>query len=122
MSKMDSRSTQPQIDMESINADLLKIESLISTANRLVDEGRIVDLAALQERTNQVCDAAVQLAPQDAKPLIPAMELVLTQLDSLTENLTKRYGDLPSFSSRVGSDTAASVYAQTEVPPLSGPV
>jgi hypothetical protein len=113
MNKMDSRSTPPQIDMESINSDLLKIESLISTANRLVDEGRIVDLAALQERTKQVCDAAVQLAPQDAKPLIPAMESVLAQLDSLTENLTKRYGDLPSFSSRVGSDTAASVYAQT---------
>ena len=98
---------------DTLNADLLKIESLIATAVRLVEEGRVVDLAALQERTKHVCDAAVQLLAPDAKPLIPAMESVLTQLDTLTENLTKRYGDLPALSSRVGSDTAASIYGRT---------
>lgn len=96
-----------------LNADLLKIESLISTAVRLVEEGRVVDLAALQDRTKHVCDAAVQLPVDDARPLIPAMESVLTQLDALTENLTKRYGDLPALTARVGSDTAASVYGRT---------
>lgn len=100
-------------DSKDLNADLLKIESLIATAVRLVEEGRVVDLAALQGRTKQVCDAAVQLSSEDAKPLIPAMESVLTQLDALTENLTKRYGDLPALSSRVGSNAAASVYGQT---------
>lgn len=96
-----------------LNADLAKIESLIATAVRLVEEGRVVDLAALQDRTKHVCDAAVQLPAKEARPLIPAMESVLTQLDALTENLTKRYGDLPTLTSRVGSDTAASVYGRT---------
>jgi hypothetical protein len=100
-------------DALDLNADLLKIESLIATAVRLVDEGRVVDLAALQDRTKHVCDAAVQLSAEEARPLIPAMESVLTQLDALTENLTKRYGDLPALSSRMGSIAAASVYGQT---------
>jgi S-adenosylhomocysteine hydrolase len=105
--------TQPADTPIELNADLLKIESLIATAVRLVDEGRVVNLAALQGRTKHVCDAAVQLSVEDAKPLIPAMESVLTQLDKLTENLNKRYGDLPMLSSRVGSDAAASVYGRT---------
>ncbi len=109
----ENNATSDAKSTDSLNADLLKIESLIATAVRLVEDGRVVDLAALQERTKHVCDAAVQLPATDAKPLIPAMESVLTQLDTLTENLTKRYGDLPALSSRVGSDTAASIYGRT---------
>ena len=113
MNKRAQNETQPTEDSsETLNADLMKIESLIATAVRLVEEGRVVDLAALQDRTKHVCDAAVQLPVKEARPLIPAMESVLKQLDALTENLTKRYGDLPALSSRVGSDTAASMYGK----------
>ena len=111
--KTDNDKAMSIKSMEALSADLVKIESLISTAVRLVEEGRVVALAALQERTKQVCDAAVQLPAKDAKPLIPTMESLLKQLDTLTENLTKRYGDLPILSSQVGSNTAASVYGRT---------
>lgn len=96
-----------------IDAELLKIESLIATAVRLLDEGRVVELSALQERTKRVCDAAIALPKGEALPLIPAMEALLIGLDALTANLNRRFGDIPNLSSLVGTDTATSAYGQT---------
>jgi hypothetical protein len=99
--------------IETIGAELIKIESLIATAVRLLDEGRVVELSALQERTKRVCDAALGLSREDSRPLIPALESLLGSLDALTANLSRRFGDLPSLSNLVGADTATSAYGQT---------
>lgn len=100
-------------NIEAIGAELNKIESLIATAVRLLDEGRVVELSALQERTKRVCDAALALPREDSRPLIPALESLLGGLDALTANLSRRFGDLPSLSNLVGADTATSAYGQT---------
>ena len=100
-------------DVETIKAELVKIESLIATAVRLLDEGRVVELSALQERTKRICDAALRLPREESAPLVPAMEALLTSLDALTANLSRRFGDIPSLSSLVGADTATSAYGQT---------
>ncbi len=101
------------MDTEIIKAELLKIESLIATAVRLLDEGRVVELSALQERTKRVCDAAVRLPKSENAPLIPAMEALLTSLDSLTANLNRRFGDIPTLANMVGADTATSTYGHS---------
>lgn len=100
-------------DVESIKAELIKIESLIATALRLLDEGRVVELSALQERTKRICEAAVRLPRAESAPLVPAMEALLTALDALTANLSRRFGNIPSLSSLVDADTATSAYGQT---------
>jgi hypothetical protein len=99
--------------VEIIEAELVKIESLIATAVRLLDEGRVVELSALQERTKRVCDAALGLPREDSRPLVPAMEALLTSLDSLTANLSRRFGDLPTLANMIGADTASAAYGQT---------
>jgi hypothetical protein len=98
---------------QALKDELLKIESLIATAVRLLDEGRVVDLAALEQRTKRACDAALALPREESRPLIPAMEALLAALDALTANLQQRFAGLPSLSSMIGSDTAASAYGQT---------
>jgi len=102
-----------ELTVEAIGAELVKIESLIATAVRLLDEGRVVELSALQERTKRVCDAAMALPRTESRPLVPSMESLLTSLDLLTANLNRRFGDLPSLASLVGADTATSAYGQT---------
>ena len=99
-------------DVDSIQAELLKIESLIATAVRLLDEGRVVELSALQERTKRVCDAALALPRTESRSLVPAMEALLNALDALTANLNGRFGDIPNLSSSAGSDSVASAYGQ----------
>jgi hypothetical protein len=103
----------PAGSIETIEAELLKIESLIATAVRLLDEGRVVELSALQERTKRVCDAALALPRAESRPLLPAMEALLAALDALTGNLGRRFGDMPNLSNLVGADTATSAYGQT---------
>ena len=113
MNHQPSFGTPGHNDVDSIKAELVKIESLIATALRLLDEGRVVELSALQERTKRVCDAAIHLPKPDAAPLIPAMEALLVALDALTANLNRRFGDIPNLTSMVGADTASSAYGQT---------
>lgn len=113
MNHQPSLGNLPPGDIDAIKAELLKIESLIATAVRLLDEGRVVELSALQDRTKRVCEAAVRLPKAESAPLIPAMEALLTALDALTSNLNRRFGDIPSLSSLVGADTATSAYGQT---------
>lgn len=98
--------------LETVKAELLKVDSLIGTAIRLLTEGRVVELSALEARTRQVCDAALALSADERKALIPAMEALLAGLDTLTGNLNEKFGDLPALSSTVGADTASSAYGQ----------
>ena len=99
-------------DIETVKAELLKVDSLIGTAIRLLGEGRVVELTALEARTRHVCDAALALGTEERKALVPAMETLLTGLDTLTANLNEKFGDLPALSSTVGADAASSAYGQ----------
>lgn len=104
--------TDAAADLETVKAELLKVDSLIGTAIRLLGEGRVVELTALEARTRQVCDAALALPVEERKALAPAMEALLTGLDTLTANLNERFGDLPSLTSTVGADAVSSAYGQ----------
>jgi hypothetical protein len=99
--------------LDTIKAELVKIESLIATAVRLLDEGRVVELSALQERTKRICDTALSLPKAQTEPLLPALEALLASLDALMVNLSKRFGDIPSLSSMIGADTASFAYGQS---------
>lgn len=99
-------------DLERVKAELAKVESLIATAIRLLSEGRVVELSALEARTRQVCEGALALPVDQRAALIPAMEGLLTALDTLTADLNVRFGDLPALGSTVGADAATSAYGQ----------
>jgi hypothetical protein len=96
--------------LETVKAELLKVDSLIATAIRLLGEGRVVELTALEARTRHVCDAVLALGAEERKAVVPAMEALLGGLDTLTADLTEKFGDLPALSSTVGADAASSAY------------
>jgi len=95
-----------------LREEMVKIDSLIATARRLLDEGRIVDLKALEDRTRFVCESALQLPAAEAKPLAPALEALMTALDNLTAALTARFGDLPQLEMPTHADAATAAYGQ----------
>lgn len=98
--------------LDAVKAELEKVDSLVATAIRLLSEGRVVDLSALEGRCRAACDAALALDPADRKTLVPAMEALLTALDALTTDLNQRFGDLPALSSTLGADAVSSAYGQ----------
>lgn len=95
-----------------LREELVKIDSLIGTARRLLDEGRIVDLKALEDRTRFVCESALKLPVAEARPLAPAMETLMAALDDLTAALNARFGDLPQLEMPTHADAATAAYGQ----------
>lgn len=105
--------TEPRPQARSdIEAELSKIDSLIATASRLVNDGRLVDLSALERRIVAACDAAVALPAYDSRPLLPVMKQIIVNLDDLTLHLSARFGDLPKLQGEAAPVTAASAYGQ----------
>lgn len=100
--------------LSDVHAELDKIESLVSTATRLINDGRMIDLGALLRRTQETCDAAVALPPQDSKSLLPSLELVISKLDALTDQLNTRFGDLPNLQHEAAPRVAASAYGRLQ--------
>jgi hypothetical protein len=99
-------------ELETVKAELLKVDTLVATAVRLLGEGRVVDLTALEARTRAVCDSALALSDDDRKALVEPMENLLAALDKLTADLNTRFGDVPALSSMVGADAVSSAYGQ----------
>lgn len=95
--------------------ELQKIGSLIAAAERLVSEGRLVELGALQTRTQTTCDAVVSLPAAESRSLLPDLEKVIKDLDSLTAKLNERFGDLPKLQNETTPNTAASAYSRSEI-------
>lgn len=96
-----------------ITVELEKVDSLVLTATRLVNDGRVIDLKVLQDRTANLCDAALALPAAESKQLLAPMTELIEHLDHLTQCLTEKFGDLPNFSSEARPGAAASAYARS---------
>lgn len=98
--------------LKEIALELEKVDSLILAATRLVNDGRVIDLGALQDRTAALCDAALALPVPQSKSLLEPMTDLIDHLDRLTLSLNEKYGDLPEFKSEAQPGAAASAYAR----------
>ncbi len=94
---------------ESVTLELSKIESLIEGAHRLVTEGRLIDLSALEGKVQSVCEGVLGLQGPEARATIHRLQGLLDTLDGLSMSLQSRYGDMPVMPSHGG---AAAAYAQ----------
>jgi hypothetical protein len=92
-----------------IDMELTKILSMLSTARRLMDENRVVDLSALEMRTRFLCARVLDLPQLDARKFTAQLEGLLNQLDSLAADMHAKFGDLPVLPSRSAA-TAAGAY------------
>jgi len=100
---------------DALKADLSKLAATISTALKLVEKGNLVDLSALEHRTQVVCDAALALPADQSRNLLPVMKGIIAGLDALEEALTHHFGHLKTTAdSNPGSSRAASLYAKTQ--------
>lgn len=97
-----------------VQSELDKIESLVTTAARLMNDGRMIDLNALSKRTDDTCAALIALPATESKALLPKLEIILKRLDELTGQLSKRFGDLPNLQDKAKPEAAASAYGRLQ--------
>jgi hypothetical protein len=93
---------------ETAEIELEKIESLIAGAQRLVGEGRLIDLSALDGRVRSLCESALQLPGPEARSMVNKLQRLLGSLDGLGAALQARFGDLPVLPTH---GSAAAAYA-----------
>ena len=101
-------STAAQAASDGVTLELQKIESLVAGAHRLVTEGRLIDLSALEDKVRGLCDAVLELPGPEARTATHKLQALLGSLDNLSAALQNRFGDLPVMP----HGGAAAAYAQ----------
>ncbi|MFA7430744.1 MAG: hypothetical protein WCZ23_11355 [Rhodospirillaceae bacterium] len=66
----------------------------ITAARRMLGEGHAISLGPLEELTRAACQTVAALPPEDRRALRELLEAVLYDLDTLSADLTARYGTL----------------------------
>lgn len=66
-----------------VREELDKAASLVVTARRLLATGTMVDLSALEGKVRAICDSVAGLGREQGRPLMPAMESLMGELNRL---------------------------------------
>ncbi|MBF0334289.1 MAG: hypothetical protein HQL40_11690 [Alphaproteobacteria bacterium] len=77
---------------EDLKLEMRKTASLVDTARRLVADGKIVDLAALEGKARMIADGAGRLPRDEGRTLLPGLEALVEGLDRLAEELGRARG------------------------------
>jgi len=79
---------------ESVREELEKAASLVTTAQRLLATGTMVDLSALEGKVRSVCNQLTEMRREEGRPLMPVMEALILDLDRLGEAIEERHRPL----------------------------
>ncbi|MCB2106629.1 MAG: hypothetical protein KDE14_02960 [Rhodobacteraceae bacterium] len=90
--------------------EIEKVHAVLCMARQLTAENRPVDLSALDTRLSALCEEVDRLPRPTAMNLKPALSALANELDQLGDDLTSRYGGLPSLADLVNSGDAALAY------------
>jgi hypothetical protein len=98
---------------ETALSEVEKIHAVLSTARRLINDGRSIDLSAVDERIRTLCAAVEALPAAQGRTLAPALSALLSEFDALAADLNERYGGLPSLGDIASSRDAAAAYGKS---------
>lgn len=73
-----------------VREELDKAASLVLTARRLLATGTMVDLSALEGKVRSICDQVAAMGREAGRPLMPAMESLIGDLDRLEAAIQER--------------------------------
>ncbi len=73
-----------------VREELLKAVSLVVTARRLLETGTMVDLSALDGKVRFICGQAGTLGRDERDVVLPLMERLMGDLDSLSDAIQDR--------------------------------
>ncbi|MEO5375555.1 MAG: hypothetical protein H7840_15010 [Alphaproteobacteria bacterium] len=82
--------------MSDVRSDLDKITSLIATGRRLLAEGRLVDLSALEGMVKGTCADVATLPDEEARALMFDLQRLYADLEALESDLNAYRDRAPS--------------------------
>ncbi|MBL8631233.1 MAG: hypothetical protein JNM81_16485 [Rhodospirillaceae bacterium] len=100
----------PNHTPETALSEIEKIHAVLSTARRWTNEGRTIDLSAVDARIRTLCTAVEGLPQTQSRALAPALTALLTEFDALGKELSERFASMPSLNDLASAKDAAMIY------------
>ncbi len=100
-----------------IATEMDKVASVIATARRMLDEGKMVDLSALGAKVEVLCEGARNAPPAEREALARSMEALVAALDDLAEALKTQFGTLCAESRAPDRTRALNAYGTPKKKP-----
>ncbi len=98
---------------EDLKTDLQGLGSIVTAARGFVADGKVVDLAPLEQEIKRICGSITALPADQNAPLKPVMVALIDDLDKLAAEIRDTHseleGQLQSFSNHT---TAVAAYAK----------
>jgi hypothetical protein len=94
-------------------SEIEKVHAVLSTARRMTNDGRTIDLSAVDVRIKRLCDTIEALPSTQGRTLAPALSALLAEFDSLSQELNDRFSGMPSLGDMATTKDAASAYGKT---------
>lgn len=98
---------------EDLKTDLQGLGSIVTAARGFVADGKVVDLAPLEQEIKRICGSITALPADQNAPLRPVMVALIDDLDKLAAEIRDTHseleGQLRSFSNH---KTAIAAYAK----------
>ena len=81
---------QPEDETIAIMVEADKIASLISTAHGLLEDGKLVDLSALEGKVADLCHRFANIPPEGTEPFRATIKDIMADLDLLAAELARQ--------------------------------
>ncbi|MDH5771584.1 MAG: hypothetical protein OEY84_00450 [Rhodospirillaceae bacterium] len=97
-----------------ISQQLEKIESLIGTSKRFIEEGKMVDLGSLEEKIRTLTDGLKQCDQQTAKPFLDPLSKLIDSLDEIEKTLEASRQNIEKTQSELEHKKARNAYQKSK--------
>lgn len=93
--------------------DLKRVLSLIRTGQRYLEDGKVVELSALETRISDLCEQARTLAPEQRKEVAPLLASLIEELGQFESQMQQEYSDIQRQLRGISNTAqATNAYAQ----------
>ncbi len=93
--------------------DLKRVLSLIRTGQRYLEDGKVVELSALESRIADLCEQARTLAPEQRQEVAPLLASLTEELGQFETRMQQEYSDIQRQLRGISNTAqATNAYAQ----------
>lgn len=100
------------LTQDAIATELEHLSSLLESAQSMAESGALVDLAPLERRTQDLCDAIARLPAAEAHSLLGPLKGFLDRLEPLEQAMRTLFAQISDSSRATPSHRAAALAYQ----------
>jgi len=105
---------QPEDETIAIMVEADKIASLISTAHSLLEDGKLVDLSALEGKVAELCRRFANIPTEKTEPFRATIKDIMASLDLLAAELARQNEKVLKVRAGSNARHAATAYERDD--------